>query len=541
METLFAPDSLSVSLAIAFAFGMAARLVRLPPMIGFLLAGFALSAMGTEPTEEGQQIADFGVLLLLFLIGLKLKPAMLMERPVLGGGLSHMALTTALAATGLLIFAALGLGQFAGLDPAEVALIAFALSFSSTVFTVKVFEDKGELGSTHGKVALGILIIQDIAAVIYLVASTGKLPSIWALGLVALFLVRPLIFRVLDRMGHGEMLPLFGLFAVLVMGAALFEAVGLKPDLGALIIGMLVASHPRASEVADSLLAFKDIFLIGFFLNIGLGGLPTPEVLLTAVILLGLLPLKMGLFFFVLCLFRLRARTALLAALGLATYSEFGLIVGAIAVEMGTIPQEWLLSLALALALSFLIVSPLNAIAHDIYARNHRRLRRFEVARKDLQDPAMKLGEAEVVIFGMGRLGKAVYTALAKRYGTRVIGIETDREKVAQLEEAGINVLHGDATDSDFWRRAGSAHSSLRAVLLAMPDHRANMFALEQIGKAEDFDGFVAALARFPDELADLNKAGADVAFDVYGEAGTGFAVDILRRLEQSSQPRDVA
>ena len=535
MDSFLNFDSLAVSLAIAFAFGMAARLLAMPPMVGFLVAGFALSQFGVEKTEAGERIAEFGVLLLLFIIGLKLKPRMLAEPHIFGGALVHMALAVVGISAFLSVLAVAGIGLFTELGAAQIALIAFALSFSSTVFTVKVFEEKGELGSVHGKAAIGILIIQDIAAVVYLVASTGALPSIYALGLVALYPVRHVIFMALDRLGHGELLPLFGLFAVLVLGAALFKAVGLKPDLGALIVGMLMANHPRAGEIADSLLSFKDVFLIGFFLNIGLGGFPSLEILLAAGLLMGLLLFKFALFFFVLCWFNLRARTALLASLGLATFSEFGLIVGAVAVDQQILGFEWLQALAIALSLSFLILTPLNAAGHALYARFSRRLRRFEAPRKELEDQTARLHGAQVVIFGMGRLGTAVYRGLEPTYGLGVMGIETDRDKVARLEGGGLNVIHGDATDSDFWRRAGKPSATLRAVLLAMPDHDANLYALQQI-RASEFRGFVAAMARFPDEVASLEEAGADVAFDVYGEAGTGFAADIAERLEARTE-----
>jgi len=532
MDTFLALDSVAVSLAIAFVFGMGARLGGMPPMLGFLLAGFALSEFGVEPTEAGERVAEFGVLLLLFLIGLKLNPRLLTETHILGSALAHMGLVV-VAISGIVWAVALaGLGPFAGLGIEEILLLAFALSFSSTVFAVKILEEKGELSAVHGKTALGILIIQDIAAVVFLSASTGQLPSPWAIGLIGLVALRPVLFMLLDRMGHGELLPLFGLVTVLVLGAALFKAVGLKPDLGALIMGMLIARHKRAPELADSLLAFKDIFLIGFFLNIGLSGVPSAEVLLTAVALLALLALKVGLFFALFCAFRLRARTGLLAALGLGTFSEFGLIVGAVAVELGLMRPDWLLVLAIALALSFMLLTPVNARAHDLYARFHRPLRRFEAPPGALEDQATRLRGAEVVIFGMGRLGQSVYRALSQRLGHGVMGIETDREKVEMLESQGMNVIHGDATDSDFWQRAGRPSASLRAVLLAMPDHDANMYALEQI-RAAEFVGHVAALARYPDEIPVLREAGADVAFDVYGEAGAGFARDIAERLER--------
>ncbi len=530
MDGYLSLDSLTVSLAIAFMLGMGARLVGMPPMLGFLAAGFVLSEVGVEPTEAGAQIADFGVWLLLFTIGLKLKPRMLAEPQILAAAIGHMSVTVAALGALAMGLGAVGIGMMAGLTPEEAVLIAFALSFSSTVFTVKIFEEKGELGSVHGKTALGILIIQDIAAVVYLTASTGELPSIWAFGLFALLALPPLFGLLLNRIGHDELLPLFGLCAVLVLGAASFKAVGLKPDLGALVMGMLMASQKRASEVADALLSFKDVFLIGFFLNIGLAGIPSLEIVGTALLLVALLPLKAALFFAILVALRLRARTALLGALGLATYSEFGLIVGNVAVGQGIMDEEWLLVLALALSISFLLLTPINAISHQIYARYNRRLRRFEAPVSELSDQRPIIRDAEVLIFGMGRLGSAVYRNLEGRLGHGLVGVETDRDKVERLQLQGWNVVHGDATDSDFWRRAVRPSANIRAVLLAMPDHDANMYALEMIRSA-GFQGFVAAMARYQDEIEPLCEAGCHLAFDVYEEAGAGFAADIAEEV----------
>jgi len=533
MTDFLALDSLSVALAVAFTFGLVARFIHMPPMLGFLVAGFVLSEVGVEPTEAGRRIADFGVLLLLFTIGLKISPRLLAQPQTLAAMLGHMSVTVVLVAGLLLGLGGVGVGILAGLGLEEALVVGFALSFSSTVFTVKIFEEKGELGSVHGKISIGVLVLQDIAAVIFLTASTGILPSPWAIALIGLLALPPLFGKLLDRIGHDELLPLFGLFTVLVLGAASFKAVGLKPDLGALVMGMLMARQRRAGEVGDALLSFKDIFLVGFFLNIGLGGIPSLEIVLTALGLLGLLAIKFALFFVIFVALRLRARTALLGALGLATFSEFGLIVGAVAVEQGLLGEEWLLVIALTLAFSFLLLTPINAVSHDIYARNANWLRRIEARRGALADERPATGDAEVVIFGMGRLGLAVYRGLASELPDgRLLGIETDRDKVERLQAEGFAVLHGDATDSDFWRRAVRPAASLRAVLLAMPDHDANLYALDQIRSA-GFTGFVAALARYPDEVPALREAGAHVAFDVYGEAGAGFAADIAARLSE--------
>jgi predicted Kef-type K+ transport protein len=326
-----------ILIAVAFVLGFAAQQIGLPPLVGFLVAGFALGAAGFDAGPMLSQIADLGVILLLFSIGLKLNVGTLLKPEVWAGATLHMLVTVVLFGLGIFALSTAGVHMFAGLDLATSALVAFALSFSSTVFAVKALEEKGEMQSMHGRVAIGILIIQDIIAVIFITLSTGKVPSLWALALFALIPLRPVFFRLIDRCGHGELVPLFGLFAALVLGAASFELVGLKPDLGALVLGVMLSKHTRAGEISDSLLGFKDIFLVGFFLNIGLSGSLSLEAILVALLFVVALPFKVALFFVLLTRFRLRARSSSLASLGLATYSEFGLIVGGIGVANGWI------------------------------------------------------------------------------------------------------------------------------------------------------------------------------------------------------------
>ncbi len=159
-------------------------------------------------------------------------------------------------------------------------------------------EESGLAKSLNGRIAIGVLIIQDILAVLFITFSTGKTPSLWALLIIALLPAARWVFRyILDHTGHGELQVLFGMSLALAAGAGAFEMVGLKADLGALIMGMLLATHPRASELADSLLSLKDFMLLGFFLSIGLGGFPNMTALATAVFFVLLIPLKSMLFF----------------------------------------------------------------------------------------------------------------------------------------------------------------------------------------------------------------------------------------------------
>ncbi len=513
----------------AFLAGYIALRCKLPPLVGFLVAGFALNISGYESTATLSSLADLGVTLLLFTIGLKLDVKTLLAKEIWGGATLHNLLTTGLFTLALLALKQLGIGIMADLDITQLALLGFALSFSSTVFAIKALQEKGELNATYGTLSIGILVMQDIFAVIFLTISTGKVPDITALALFALPLLRPSLFKILDRAGHGEMLVLYGVFLALVAGAGLFEAVGMKPDLGALIMGMLLAAHPKASEMSKSLFNFKELLLVCFFLNIGLSETPTIDGLLMALLLIALLPLKGILYYVIFNMFRYRVRTSLLGTLTLFNYSEFGLIVGGLAYSMGLLPGSFLVAIAIAVSMSFLIAAPLNSLGHRLYKDAAKWLKEFEPEKLNASDRLIDLGEKQILILGMGRIGTGAYDELVARYGDQVIGVETREESVAQHREEGRHVIHGDATDPDFWARVISKRNT-KLILLAMPHSQANNFALEQI-RERDYQGQIAAIAKYNDDEAELKELGVDAAFNIYNEAGSGFARHVVEHL----------
>jgi glutathione-regulated potassium-efflux system ancillary protein KefC len=525
-------------ITIAFALGFAVRQVGLPPLVGFLAAGFVLNLLGAQGGPLLQMVSELGVTLLLFCVGLKLDLRSLTRSEVWAGAGLHMGLSVVVFAAGLLGLAAAGVPPFVELGWSPALLIAFALSFSSTVFAVKVLEERAETAAFHGRVAIGILIMQDILAVIFLAASAGKIPSPLALiFLPLLFVLRPLLTYLMDRSGHGELMILLGLFLALVAGAAGFEWVGLKADLGALVLGVMVAHHPKASELAKHLMGFKDLFLVGFFLSIGLSGVPTLGNLGVACLLAACVPFKVMLFFVLLTRFRLRARTAVMASLSLANYSEFGLIVGALAVGYGWIDNAWLVTLAVALALTFLLAAPLNTHADRIYARWAAKLKRFETPTRHPTDAPIDPGGAAIAVFGMGRVGTRAYDTMVENHGPVVIAMDHDHAIVKQHQAQGRNVLFGDPTDPDFWARAQpSRRGLLKLVLLAMPQLAANRAAARQL-RAKGFKGVIAAAALYDDELAELQAAGVDAAFNLYNEAGRGLADHAQEALEERLRP----
>jgi hypothetical protein len=302
---------------------------------------------------------------------------------------------------------------------------------------------------------------------------------------------------------------------------------------------MLVAKHPKASEMADALFSFKEIFLVGFFLGIGLSGLPDLEAVGIAALLVLVVPFKVALFFFLLSRFKLRARTALLGSFSLANYSEFGLIVGAIGVTNGWMSSEWLIVIAIALSITFVLASPLNAAAHNIYSRLSERLKTYETETRHPNDQPIDHGDAEIVIFGMGRVGTGAYDFLRERYGDVVIGCDSDPLAVKMHQEEGRNVIHGDPTDHDFWERTASDspdpdEDKLRLALLAMPKYTANVTAARMMIKL-GFTGLIAAGARFDDEVTALKDAGVHAAYNFFNEAGTGLAEHVFEIMEKQS------
>lgn len=523
----------TIFILFAFSLGFAAYRLGLPPLVGYLIAGFALNYLGYVPGEALETVSELGVTLLLFGIGLKLQLKSLARPEVWGGASVHMLVTTALFSLGIYGLAMLDVSIFSGLTLKTSALIAFALSFSSTVFAVKVLEERGEMASLHGRIAIGILIIQDIFAVLFLAFSEGKAPSAMALVfLPLLFLLRPIFMKILDRVGHRELLLLFALFMALGVGVGGFDYVSIKPDLGVLIVGILLASHPKASELSDTLLGFKDLFLVGFFLSIGFSGLPTWETLGISLALVPAVMFKTVLFFWILTKNHLRPRTSMLSALSLANFSEFGLLVGSIGVKFNWIGGEWLVVIAIALSVSYIIASPLNSHAHTLYAKFTHGLNRFKSPIIHKDDQPIDPGDASIIVFGMGRVGASAYDYMCEKHGDTVVGVDFDSQKVDRLKKSGRRVILGDATDRDFWDKAKLGGANIKLSMLALKSLEENKYAARQLSEY-GYKGATAAIARFEEDEEELKEAGVHTVFNIFSEAGNGFARHTCKAFEK--------
>lgn len=525
-------------LCAAFIFGAIAVRIGLPSLVGYLVAGFLLNTIGVEPQPLLVRIADTGITLLLFSIGLKLNPKRLAKPEVLTVAPVHMLATVVVFGAAIAWVGKDGIGDIAPMGWTSALLVAFALSFSSTVLAVKIFEDKHEIGSRHADTAIGILIIQDIVAVVFLALSIGTYPSIWTLALAGgLFAARPVLFRMMVLCNHGELLVLFGMLLA-AAGYGAFEWVGLKGDLGALVLGMLVAANPKATELGEKLFSFKNFFLIAFFLNIGLSGLPTFGGLAIALILAFAMPLKVALFFVLLTALRLPTRHAMLTSLGLANYSEFGLIVASVCASQGWLDAQWLVILAIALSLTFVAAAPVNAFSSSIYTRLVGSIVQTQRVTEASKIEPIDIGTAHIVIIGMGGIGTAAYDELLRTYGEVPVGVDFCSDVVEDHRKQGRNVVDGDADDSGFWDRIGLSHGNVDLVMLALPDLKTNVFAVGQM-REKGYRGRIIASMQYQDEIDKLKKAGIDAGYVIYKEAGVGFA-NYASQYLNFSQPTNV-
>jgi predicted Kef-type K+ transport protein len=506
----------------ALLLGLLAGRIGLPPLVGFLAAGFALGGLGVEPSLLLSELAEAGVLLLLFAVGLKLRLKTLFRLEVWGAAVAHLAITFGVVLTVL---------QVTGLGSGGAIAIALAAGFSSTVFAAKVLEGQRELRAVHGRIAVGILIVQDLVAVGVLAGLSIEALSARALLLLVVLPIAPTVIgRVLDLVGHGELLVLFGVVLAVAVGGHGFEWLGLSPELGALVLGILLAEHPRAQELSTSIWGLKEFFLVGFFLNIGLTGAPTIATAVLAGWILLLLPVKVVLFFGLLLAFGLRARTSFLTAMSLATFSEFGLIVVQAASAEGLLGAEWLTAAALAVAVSFALAAPLNAFAHPAFRRLAGWLERLERDTRHPDDETVTLGSAEILVVGMGRVGTGAYDYLHER-GEHVVGADSDPGKLERHLRAGRRVVYADAEDPTFWQ---SLHiERLTAIMLAFPDPHAKRIAAREL-RRRGYGGLLSATYIYDEERGPILDAGCDVTYNYFTEAGVGFARDSWEALNAS-------
>ncbi len=504
-------------LSLAFVFGLVANRLKIPIFVGYLVAGFLVASLGQNVTPMVDKLGHLGVILLLFTVGLHLRLRSVFSAPVLVGGSVHLLFSALLFLVTMPLL---------GWSMTQSAFLGLVLAFSSTVLAAKDLEVRNEMGAYHGRVAIGILLLQDIAAIgvlIYL-DQNHAFGSSWLLIAAAIpvaLLIRPLLVRLVASVHDNDLMLVMSI--LLALGsAALTEWAHLGGEVGALFGGALLADHPRAHEMRRRLWDLKEFFLVAFFFMVGVRSFPPEGTWTTVLAISGMvllvLPLKAGMFFALLTMLGLRARTAFLTGAALTSYSEFTLLAGMMALNAGLITAIQFSVLTVVTAISFAINLPLNDLVNRIYYRYESSLMRLQ--RKTPHHPDQQtthFGRATHLIFGMGRTGRAAYDYLVEN-GYRPLGLDVDPVKIQRNLESKRRVVYGDVQDPSFWET--SELSGLKGIVVAVPSFDARLEAVKRISGQTELSTF----ALNDEEMIILKEAGPVNVSHILTDAGIRIA-----------------
>ena len=482
MDGLHLLTNIGVALGFALAGGLLARLVRVPPIVGYLLAGVAIGPftpgfVGDSKTIH--QLAELGVVFLMFGVGLhfSLRDLWAVRRVAVPGALVQMALTTAVA---------WALARAWGWSTGAAVVLGLALSIASTVVLLRGLMDNALLDTNAGRIAVGWLVLEDLATVVLLLvlptlATTGPggdlAGLVWALLKAALFVGLMLVAGarivpwLVARTARTRSRELFLLLAVTIaLGIALSAAAffGVSLALGAFLAGVVVRESPMSHQVGADVLPFRDAFAVLFFVSVGMLVDPRslwesigPVLAVSAIVIGGKAVFALG----ITVLLREPAKTGLVVAAGLAQVGEFSFILGQAAVSLQILDSEQY-ALILAAALVSITVNPL---AFRLIRPAERFLRRA-----GLREPAREAGpkvpeagSAHVVVVGCGRVGHHVVDVLERLSIPRLV-VDLDAERVEALRRSGVPALYGDAANSEILRHAGLTEA--RALVVTVAD-----------------------------------------------------------------------
>ena len=498
------------------------RRFALPPILGYLVVGMLLGPHALALVADDASVrllAEIGVVFLVFTLGLEFSLARMiaMKAEVLGVGGLQMLLTT--AAFGSLAWAI-------GVEPAPAIVIGGALAMSSTAIVLRQLGDQVELNRTHARLAVGILLFQDLAFAPFLALATSisqtdvTLGPQWLLGMVGRaivallvvlavgrWLLRPL-FQEIARHRSTETFTLTVLFVVLG-GAWATHALGLSMALGAFLAGMLLAETEFRHETEAVIKPFQDILLGLFFVSVGM--LLDLRVLFTQLplvllALLVLLAVKVAIVALVVRQFVPNTRKALRTGLVVSMGGEFGFALLTLLLKGGSAPPAVVQALLTAVALSML-AGPLLVRYNGRIA--DRLLRRQTVAPSQLaleNAATRELAQREhVMVCGFGRVGQNLARVL-ERSGFEFIALDLDPHRVRDARQAGDPVVYGDAAHVEVLRALGLEHASV--VVISFDDPAT---ALRIVRAVRRLRADVPILVRTEDDtqLEALQAAGA--------------------------------
>ncbi|MBL8093478.1 MAG: cation:proton antiporter [Anaerolineales bacterium] len=538
--------NIGVALCVAFVGGYLARLIKLPPIVGYLLAGVAIGPFTpgfVGDSESIGQLAELGVIFLMFGVGLhfSIHDLWRVRDIAVPGALFQM-----LAATGL----GLALSQWWGWTLSAGLILGLAVSIASTVVLLRGLMDNGLLNTRHGKVAVGWLVLEDLATVLILVVLPVLSTTedgvdggaiVWALAKAGVFVGVVLIGGgrlvpwMLQRIAHTRSRELFTLLVLAVaLGTALSAAsiFGVSLALGAFLAGVIVSESPLSHQVGVEVLPFQEAFAVLFFVSVGM--LVNPAYLLanagqvlalTALIVIGKALIAAGIGF----LFPHPARTALVVAAGLSQIGEFSFILGQAGLLLGLIhPDQY--SLILAGALLSITVNPLM---FRLIGPIERSLKRSPALWRRLNHhgpvpiPIDDGLSGHVVVVGWGRVGHHVVDVLEHVKVPRLV-VETDAARVETLQRQGVPTLFGDAANSEILAHARLAQA--RALVITVPDEASAALIVSSARQLAP-DVPIIARSETQDGVRWLSELGAEDVIHPELEGGLAIVRHTLIRL----------
>lgn len=539
-----------IALLLLIAALVGALFVRLrqPVLIAYIVVGIAVGPAGFGVVHAHDQIdllAQIGVTVLLFVVGLKLDLRHVRQiGPVaLATGLGQLSFTIAF---GFLLVLALGKSTM------EAVYISVALTFSSTIIIVKLLSDKRELDSLHGRIAVGFLIVQDIAVVLAMMAMSalrdpvdagaGSLAGVLlSLGLrlvgaaVLMFaLMRYVISPLVSTMARSQELLLVFALAWGVALAALGEWAGFSKEAGAFLAGFTLASTPYREAMSARLTGIRDFLLLFFFVDLGaklelsmLGVELGAALVLSVFVLIGNPLIVMAIMGWM----GYRRRTGFLAGLTVAQISEFSIIFVAMGITLGHVGVSTLGLTTLVGLITITLSTYMILYSQVLFERLAPWLRVFE-RRSPSRELALEqhLKESlpmEVVVIGVGRYGSRLMHQL-RHAGVGVLGVDFDPETLAALRQADFSVRFGDGEDPAFLETLPLADAAW--IVSSLPTLDGNLALLHALKNVE-FHGQVAAVAREAAHKRQLEAAGMSRVFNPFDDAADHAARSLLATL----------
>lgn len=522
-------------LLLASVMGAIATRLKQPLIVAFIAVGVLVGPVGLGWVQEGSGVvllADLGIAVLLFLVGLKLDLHLIRTT-------GRVAVVTGL---GQVIFTSLvgyALAIALGLEPLAALYVAVALTFSSTIIIVKLLSDKRELEELHGRIAVGFLIVQDIVVVVVMIVlsafvGTGETLGA-ALGLVALkgvaflggiaVITRFVLPRLLPAIARSpELLVLFAV-AWAVALAALGDALGFSREVGAFLAGVALASTPYREAIGARLVSLRDFLLVFFFIDFGArvqlddaGGQLLAGVVLSAFVLVGnplIVMVLMGVMGY-------RKRVSFLAGLTVAQISEFSLILAALGFSLGHIGRDTVSLITVVGLVTIGLSTYLILYSHPLYRRLAPWLSVFE-RRVPRPVPPSAGREVDVLVLGAGRHGGPLAVDLAAE-GYRVLAVDFDPQALARLERAGVPTMYGDGGEPELAQSLPISH--VRCVAMTIPQRDVVLAHLHGLREAR-YRGPVAAVAHTDADAARFAEAGVDMVLTPYADAARTGAMQI--------------